>query len=112
MMIDYFKERLGVEAIEKDAGFLIYKILGPECFIQDFYVKPPLRGKGVGSEMVKELESLAKTKGCSFLTASVHAPAKNSTDSLKVVLAMGGELVGVSGQDIFFKKNLFKEEEV
>lgn len=53
---------------------------GKTIFLEDVYVKPEFRKKGIGAEMITLLKSLAKKHGCRNLAWSVldwNQPALN-----------------------------------
>ena len=106
MFDEYFKERLDIETIRDRSGFICFKILGEECFIQELFVLREMRNLGMAHRLIEAVESRARDSGCKYLTTSVHAPAKGSTLAIKTVLSNGGKLIGVQGQDIYFKKEL------
>ncbi len=77
-----FGERQGAEALicyhdSAPAGFALFfhnfsTFLGrPGIYLEDLYVKPELRGKGVGRAMLVYLAKLAKERNCGRLEWSV-----------------------------------------
>lgn len=90
----------------KDKGFAKYIIEKGECYIEEIYVLPRLRKTGVAEGMADEITVIAKEKGCSVLTGSVCVGAKGDTNNLKILLAYKMKLSGVSGNMIYFSKNL------
>ncbi len=106
MMFEYLKERLGVETLQDQSGFVCFKIESEECFIQELYVRPEMRRIGAASLLIKDVCRLAKERGCKIVSCSVNAQANGATEAMKVVLSCGGTLALVSGQNIYFKKEL------
>lgn len=102
----YLKEREDVYLYENEVGFAIYYLNGDECYIRDIYVNPDYRKSGEASKIADQVSILAKKSGCKFLTGSVQPSAKNSTDSLKVLLGYGFQLQNAVPNGIFFKKEL------
>ena len=103
---EYSLERANIETIENDVSFLTYKIELSECFIQDAYVQPGARNIGIGAEMIKKLETIARERGCKFVTCFVCPGALHADVSLKAVIGVGFKLFGSSENVIIFKKEL------
>ena len=77
-----FGERWGVEVVigqhaDEPAGFALFfhnfsTFLGrPGIYLEDLYVKPELRGKGIGRAMLAHVAGLAKERDCGRLEWSV-----------------------------------------
>ncbi|MDX6379845.1 MAG: hypothetical protein QOI57_869 [Rubrobacteraceae bacterium] len=77
-----FGERQGAEVVvgyrgDEPAGFALFfhnfsTFLGrPGIYLEDLYVKPELRGQGVGRSMLAYLAKLAKERDCGRLEWSV-----------------------------------------
>jgi GNAT superfamily N-acetyltransferase len=73
-----FGERPAAEAAlaywgEECAGFALFFatystfLAQPGLYLEDIYVKPHLRGKGIGSELLRWLARLASERGCGRL---------------------------------------------
>lgn len=85
----YVKEREGGYVLELPHGFASYFIVGPECYIRDIYVEPAYRNDGLAARMADEITKIAKSKGCTVLTGSVHPEANRAEDSRKVLQFYG-----------------------
>lgn len=106
MQAMYAKERENMETIEKDYGFITYKILPEEYRIFDIYVLPEHRKSGLASQMADEVGSIAKQNGCKILTGSVDTRANGATCSVKVLLAYGFKVLRTEGTMIYFVKEI------
>lgn len=102
----YLKEREGVDLIETEWGFAIYAITGAECYIRDIFVYPEYRKHGLASEIADKISAIAREAGCKLLTGSVAPGANNATISLDVLRGYGMKLHSISGNIIFFSKDL------
>lgn len=90
LFAEYYKEREGVEVIERDLGLITYKFLpNGYCYIIDVYVKPDCRESRHCFTLADEVVAIAKEAGCSWLVGSVEPTLANATVSLKVLLAYG-----------------------
>lgn len=106
MYAAYVREKTNDLILENDKGFATYTFLKNECWIKDIYVHPDFRKLNVASELANEIVEIAKKEGCSKLIGSVVPSTKNSTASLKVLLAYGF-LLDSSGNDfVLFKKDI------
>jgi GNAT superfamily N-acetyltransferase len=57
------------------------------CYLEDLYVDPKVRGGGIGRALIKELESIAASKGAKRLywtTAPDNATARNLYDKVAI----------------------------
>lgn len=80
----------GLETVEiPEVGFANYKIVSPECYIQDIYVRPGFRNKHVASQLANKITQIAKSKGCKILIGSVVPTYKFADRSRKVLLGYG-----------------------
>lgn len=104
---EYIKEREDKEIIEDSRGFATYQFLDSDkCYIESIYVRPDYRNTNVASEMADKVASIAKAKGCNKLLGSVSPTTKNSTASLKVLLAYGFDLDSSTNNLILFSKDI------
>ena len=85
----YVKEKSGVETISDEHGFICYKIHGEECYLEDIFVIPEYRERGVGSDLLIKAEALAKEAGCKFLSSCIRPTESTATLSMKAHLAKG-----------------------
>jgi GNAT superfamily N-acetyltransferase len=57
------------------------------CYLEDLFVDPPIRGKGVGRALIKELESIALSQGANRLywtTAPDNETARKLYDKVAI----------------------------
>lgn len=86
---DYSLERLGHTFIEKDWGFVSYKITGSVCEMFDIYVKPEeRRGKRAWS-LVDEVVATAQQQQCVTLVGYVWPGLPGAEASMSAHLAYG-----------------------
>ena len=82
LRLHLFGEKRGAEVVigqhaDEPAGFALFfhnfsTFLGrPGIYLEDLYVKPEFRGKGIGRAMLVYLAGLAKERGCGRLEWSV-----------------------------------------
>lgn len=107
----YVMEREDLQVLEKDCGFICYKIRNDECFIQDIFVQRTERLKGYARELTREVEGLAKEKGCKFMTCWVsnfwvgNDYSSAASESLKAILHDGFKILSAQNGRI----TLFRE---
>jgi len=103
-LAEYLMEREGYSCVLREEGFAAYKIEGEYVYLRDIWVDPDYRKDGIATALANEVAERARESGCRYMTGSVDTTAKNPTASVKVLLAYGMEISGVSGTGIFFRK--------
>ncbi len=89
LFAEYIKELAGKEIIESEKGFATYYFFKDYCYIEDIYVRPDFRKDHVAASMADDIAVIAKSQGYSKLAGSIKPSNKNSTASMKVLLAYG-----------------------
>lgn len=106
MLKEYFIEREGVNFIQDEFGFAIYKVYLDTCYIRDVFVNSDIRRWGHASKYADTISGIAKSKGCNLLTTSLSCLAKNSDISLKVIMNYGFRMCTASDNMIYFSKEI------
>jgi GNAT superfamily N-acetyltransferase len=107
MYAQYVKERTDDHILETDQGFATYRFLNErQVYIVDLYIKPDFRKTGIASAFSDTIVDIARAKGCVELLGTVVPSAKNSADSMKVLLAHGMIPFSIEGNMILFKKDI------
>lgn len=112
MYARYLREREGKEIMEHEHGFTIYGyncvpgIDFPHVYIQDNYVEPAHRKKGIAKQMADKICAQAKAGGFRVLLGSVDGNAKGAHESMLVLLAYGMKLHAISGTTAWFTKEI------
>lgn len=113
LFAEYILEREGKHTIENEKGFATYAFVGDSngdgigrCYIESIYVKPEFRQSDVAKQLADEIVKHACQVGCKILLGSVSPAAKNSTDSLRVLLAYGFKLDSAEKNFILFAKDI------
>ena len=84
----------------------MYAIQGGECYIAELYVRPEKRFTPELTKLIDEVTEIARLSGCMKLYSHVIPSNKNATQSLKVILKYGFNLVSVSTNLIRLEKGL------
>jgi GNAT superfamily N-acetyltransferase len=106
---NYLIERTNKLILEDDRGFITYYYLSNEIaglMIEDIYVLPEFRKNHVASDLANKLVAEAKDLGYTKCWGQVCPAAKNSTESMKVMLAWGLKLHSLSNTVIFLCKDI------
>jgi hypothetical protein len=103
---DYLHETSQKHILEREWGFATYHIRGTECYIEDIFITVDRRKSKSASELAQHIETIAKAKGCKFLTGSVNTAIKDPTTSIKVLLAYGFKFLRSETSIIWFCKDL------
>lgn len=102
----YIRERSDKHILEDESGFAVYSYLEDYVYIEDIFVVKEAREGGIASRYADAVAREAKGKGYSKMLGSVSTLAKNSTDSVKVLLAYGFKLLESNGEMIYFYKEI------
>ena len=105
---EYLKEKTNDHIIETEHGFATFRyvIERNAVYIIDLYIKPEYRKANIASSMADAICQEAREKDFTLLLGSVVPSNKNSTTSVKVLLAYGMELESASNDFVVFKKEL------
>lgn len=96
---EYVAERQGLKSIWKPWGFVVYRIVGPECFMVDMHITKSERRTGKSRQLAEELASIARELGCELITANIYLKDPGANQTLAAALAQGFE-VKSSGNDV------------
>ena len=103
---EYLAERMGHKAIEREWGFLTYKIAPPFCMLEDVYVRSNVRSKGHVFELLAAVRDEAKAAGCTHYWAQVWVADKTATRALRCDLAWGFQVVSADNGRIIMTKEI------
>lgn len=103
---DYIFEREGKEVLETDRGFATFERHSDGIYIVDIFVAEQFRKTGEASRLADRIASIALDRGFTKLYGSVVPSTKNSTSSLKVLLAYGFKLNSCTNNFILLEKEL------
>ena len=106
MWADYQEERLGFKTIEADGGFITYDLKPPECSIEEFYVKPELRGTRLARDLADQVFGIAKSAGCTKMYARVFPGITGCDHVMKTNLHYGFKLSHILGGAIILVKDI------
>lgn len=111
MYANYIREKTQDHIIETKEGFATYRYLtdkeGHKCvYIIDIYILPDFRKDYMASTIADNIVAAARILGCKRLLGSVVPSNKNSTASVKVLLAYGMSLESSTNDFILFKKDI------
>jgi predicted GNAT family acetyltransferase len=103
----YIREKTYDHILETETGFATYRFVDEKTvYIVDVFIISEFRKLGQGSDLADRIAKEAKRKGCNKLIASVIPSAKNSTDSLEVLLAYGMTLKSANQDFVLFEKEI------
>lgn len=103
----YMKERMGMDVIQGDHGFIVYAInkQANEAFVQELFIREEYRKQNLGSKLVDKVYEKAKEAGVKYLTATVIPSTNNAHVILLAALKYGCKILRSSENCIV----LFKE---
>lgn len=105
---DYVQERTNDKVMEIPEGFATYRYLTDDktVYIIDIYIMPEHRNNGAATKLADLIVAHAKELNCTQLIGSVVPSTKNSTDSVKVLLAYGMSLNSANNDFVVFRKEI------
>lgn len=106
LFAEYIEELARKSIIESDRGFATYYELPGGMYIEDIYVRQEFRNEAVAAEMANQIAQIAVAKGIKKLIGSVKPSNKNSTTSMKVLLAYGFKLESACNDGIILVKEI------
>jgi GNAT superfamily N-acetyltransferase len=107
MYKDYVETQLPNRFVyEDEKGFLTYRILDKTCVLEEIYVVPEWRRKGIATEYYKMMEDIAKENNCNCLRGFVGNGINGSEGSLKCLLKSGFEIHSTTGEVLILIKEI------
>ena len=103
---DYHRERFNWETIEVEGGFISFNIKSPDISVEEFYVRPDLRGTSLAKRLADLAVKRAKEEGCTKLWAVVVPGVKGAEHAIKMYLHYGLKLMGNRGDDTILMLDL------
>ena len=88
MYFDYAKERQGLEVLEKEHGFALYKITGEEMFLAEVYIKPEFRKTKAIHNLIFECSQVGLQNKCKVMSATVHLSDLGAMRTIKAALKL------------------------
>ena len=102
----YLAEKEDKETLEiPEVGFITYKVLNKVCHICIIYVAPEHRNVTNARTLVKAIHEKVQGR-CEAFTAVCNTAQNNTTNTMKILLHFGFEVVGVERNDILLYKDL------
>lgn len=103
----YIAEKTNKSILETDIGFVTYGFPDPNTvYIEDIYIDKAHRKSKEASRLADQVADIAREKGCTKMLGSVIPSTKNSTDSIKVLIAYGMKLESSAVDFILFSKGI------
>ena len=106
LFLKYRQEREGIEYILEKNGFATYKFLKDFCYLEDIYVTPDARKKGIAYELSQKVEFIAKKEGYTKMLGSVDISAKNPEISLMACFSDGYKILKLDNNIIWLHKEI------
>lgn len=101
---DYIKELDCKDVIETEVGFVIYRIVGHECHVEDIYLLPSHRKKGEATKLCDMVVERVKDE-CSTLFGFVNPASKTATESMMSQIAYGFKIHSLNqGRIVLYKE--------
>jgi ribosomal protein S18 acetylase RimI-like enzyme len=98
----YVEEREGATLLRHAHGFGIYKPLGDFGYLQDVYVLPEYRQRGVGRDIVAKGLELCRKSNKKALLTTTDATANGASESALAILRSGFKIYKVETNAIWY----------
>lgn len=102
----YIKEREGLDVLEGDNYFIIYKMNESQCFIYDMWVDPECREQGKGTKAISRLEQLMLNLQRSVILADIYLKDPNHKTTLMAAFSWGFNIVEANNNFISIARNI------
>ncbi len=106
----YLLEREGLEVLETDHGFLVYKLMEFCAYISDYYVDPDHRKSGIGYKMADCLFELCKEKKTPTVYCQIDNLANGVELSRLTIERYGFQRIGEEGSIVHYKMEVSQWE--
>ena len=103
---EYLLERTGLECLEMEDSFILYKIMGDACRIAEIHVSKNKREQGIGTQLTDAVAEIAKSRGCRFLTASTFNSEKGTERAIMATLSYGFKIEFIKENEIGYYKEI------
>lgn len=107
MYKDYIEEQLPNRFVQEfPEGFVTYNITGDVCQLEEIYIKPSERMKGIASKVYTAMGALALEHKCKTLLGSIVIGTNNAENSMKCLFKNGFKLAHTEGIVIYLIKQI------
>lgn len=107
MYKDYVEEQLPNRFVQEfPEGFVTYNIYGDVCQLEEIYIKPSERMKGLASKAYTAMGALALEHKCKYLKGSILIGTNNSENSMKCLFKNGFKLAYTEDNIIYLMKEI------
>lgn len=103
----YVEEQLSNRFVHEDEfGFITYNFQGHMCQLEEIYIIPEHRRKGIASKYYKMMEEIAKENDCDMLLGSIVIGTNNAEESMQCLFKNNFKLYQNNGNMIYLIKEL------
>lgn len=102
LFAEYLFEKMGIETIITDDGFVSYSMKQESLHIHEMYVSKESRRKGKGTDLLIQMQDLAREKGYSAITANCQLDQAATEQSLRAILDSGFKVINEPKQISFY----------
>lgn len=106
LMKAYLKNQNDADIVEDENGFIIYRIVGEECYISELFVADHAKGTGKCKELINVLSDIARFEKCTFLSGKIHLVHAGANHTLGVALHLGFKVISADQNTIVITKQL------
>lgn len=107
MYKDYVENQLPNRFVhETKEGFLTYHFNDKICRLEEIYIKPEERRKGIASLFYKKAEEFAQERNCDYLIGSIIPNTEGAEGSMMCLLKNGFKLDSMDQSMIYLSKSI------
>ena len=104
MFYRYFNSRLGLEILETDKDFVLYKVRGKDLLIYEFYSENDV--KGSMHTLIESIVDLAKKRGCNRMEGYLDKEGKFLERAKYLMEKYGMKPYKESEEYIYYEKKI------
>ena len=107
MYKEYIEEQLSNRfVLETDYGFMTYNKIGKILQLEEIYIRPESRRKGLASKFYDEADHIGKELGCNEIKGSIIIGTNNAEKSMNCLLKNNFKLHYTDGIMIYLKRDI------
>lgn len=102
----YLKERENKYILENEHGFIVYQVVGTDCFLAEMFIIKSHRHTGLFEKMISELREIAELNKCATITATIDLRDKGANRNLRASQKVNFTITQANQDILLIKKEV------